>query len=728
MTRTSDIALIGARRALFCSVAGLVLAASPALAQGSDQGAAATDDIIVTAQKREQNIQDVPISMAVMGGQKLAEMGIKDFAELDRFVPNFYVQPSPGNNSYYIRGIGSTPGNLAFEQTVGLFVDGIYGGHARQFQAPFLDVERVEVLRGPQGALVGKNTSAGAISIVSARPTKDLQATLEGGYEFELGGGNLFGMVSGPISDVVSARVAAQWEKSDGYVRNKGLDTMDGGRESLFARGSVLIDPDKGWDLLLRVEGGKVDLDGTPAEQLFTAKDPDLVRDTTGFPNFVGQDWDNTKTLNASATANIDIGDHTLTSITGYSSYKMHKRIDSDFQHRVMTGSEFREDFHQYSQELRLASPTTRPLEYIVGIYGHINDYDLTQATQIAALIARYFKQDNKVWSAYGSATYKFSDRLRLTGSIRYTYDRKTADQNVYSGPNLIRTLTGKRVEKEWDPSLNLQWNANDDVMFYVSWGQGSKAGGFIGGQTATTQAQFEVDPERSETWEAGAKFTLLDRKLRLNLAAYRTTFSDLQVSAYDAVASEASGTNVWVTKNAGKARSQGVEGDFSFRVVDGLTLNGSVAYLDAKYVDFVGAPCFWNEPKCAVDTNDAAGMRLPRSPKWSGTIGFDFTTPINDRLEFAANGTMAFRSKTYLEESYNPIAAQSANQKIDARLAVRTSDKRWEIALVGKNLTNKITSSYAFGTPGLVPSDPGGISKFVLQPRTIAIQARFNY
>ncbi|MCB1632873.1 MAG: Plug domain-containing protein, partial [Pseudomonadales bacterium] len=137
------------RTALLGSVAAM-LAATPAMAQtaadDADDGA-----IIVTAQKREQDVQDVPISMAVVSGDTLTNLNVKDFTELDRFVPNFYVQPTPGNNAFYIRGIGSTPGNLAFDQTVGLFVDGIYGGHARQFQAPFLDVERVEVLRGPQG-------------------------------------------------------------------------------------------------------------------------------------------------------------------------------------------------------------------------------------------------------------------------------------------------------------------------------------------------------------------------------------------------------------------------------------------------------------------------------------------------------------------------------------------------------------------------------------------------
>ena len=242
------------RRALLIASVGSVALGAPAFAQQAAPGAASSDNVIVvTAQKREQDIQDVPISMSVVGGEQLADMGIKDFNELDRYVPNLYVQTTPGNNAFYIRGIGSQPGNLAFEQTVGLFVDGIYGGHARQFQAPFLDVERIEVLRGPQGALVGKNTSAGAISVVSAKPTRDFRGQIDASYEFELGGGRLFGMVSGPVSDLVSVRLAGQYEKSDGYVRNLIQGGNETKREAWFGRASVLLDSGGPVDVLVKV-------------------------------------------------------------------------------------------------------------------------------------------------------------------------------------------------------------------------------------------------------------------------------------------------------------------------------------------------------------------------------------------------------------------------------------------------------------------------------------------
>jgi len=731
---TKPIAIVRsrhARAALLGSAAALLLA-TPAFAQDA---AGDEDDgvIVVTAQKREQDVQDVPISMSVVGGDQLSDMGVKDFAELDRFVPNLYVQASPGNNAFYIRGIGSAPGTLNFEQTVGLFVDGVYGGHARQFQAPFLDVERIEVLRGPQGALVGKNTSAGAISVVSAKPKKDFAAKLEGAYEWRLGGATVFGMVNAPISSVISARLAAQYQDADGFITNTTLGGKEAKTKSVFGRASVLIDPDNGFSLLLKAEGGSSDIDGNPIMRNNTPF-KQLTRATNGVAGFVARDYDNTDTFNAAATATAELGDHTLTAITGYSSYDYAKRLDSDFSASSpapLFGSEFGEDFSQFSQEVRLASPTTGALEYIVGIYGHLNDYDLYQATRTATnLSERIFSQENKAWSAYASATYKLLDALRLTGSIRYTWEKKTANQRVQNvSPTTgaitpVRQLLGNRTEKLWDPSVNIQYDVTSDVMVYASWGKGSKAGGFVGGAPATLQSQFNVEPERSETIEGGFKIAALDRRLRLNVSVYSTKFRNLQVSTY--VSGSAPPT--FVTQNAGRAKSQGVESDMSFEIIDGVTLSGSLAYLDAKFTDFLGANCLWNNLTCTVATNNIAGTVLPRSPKWSGTAGLDVVLPINDSLDFVGNAGMTFRSFVYLEDSLRPAAGQPAYEKYDLRLGVRSSDRTWELAFVGKNLTNKIVATHAFGTPGVAITAAGGISKYIAQPRTLAVQAKLNF
>lgn len=733
-------------RATLLGAAACVATVTPAFAQDTTvptdaSSAAERDDnvIIVTAQKRAQDVQDVPISMAVVSGESLVDLGIKDFTELDRYVPNFYVQPTPGNNAFYIRGIGSTPGNLAFDQTVGLFVDGIYGGHARQFQAPFLDIERVEVLRGPQGALVGKNTSAGAVNVISAKPTRTFEASLEGSYEFELGSWRIFGMASGPVSDVVSARIALQYDDADGYVRNTALGGNEAKRKSFYGRGSILIDPGNGVDLLIKAEGGNLDLTGTAVENVATAAqlaagiaapgEPNLERATSGFPGYVDKDFDNTNTYNMTATANFEIGEHVLTSITGYSHYDYKKRLDSDFGAAPLFGSGFAEDFDQFSQEIRLASPTGKTIEYVLGIYAHINDYELDGVTFLRfgpynGSTVRNFRQEDRSASAYVSATYHATDALRLIGSLRWTWEKKIADQRrsttgVVLPSYLTTSLSGSLSETEWDPSVAIQYDITPDVMVYASYGQGSKAGGFVGAISTTTQAQFLIEPETSETWEAGIKLAALDRRLQLNMAAFRSTFSNLQVSSWDASVPPGQ----FQYGNAGKARSQGVEADGSFEVTRGITLNASVAYLDGKYLDFLGAVCPYNLAGCVPATFNAAGYPLTRSPKWSGTIGFNAEIPISDAINFITSGNMSFRSFNYLEESYNPVMGQDAYQKYDLRAGIRSSDRRWEIAIIGKNLTNEITASHAFGTPVT-----GGITKYIQEPRTIAAQIRLQF
>lgn len=715
-----------AGRAMLLACAAALPLATPAMAQGNVDG----DTILVTALKRAQDVQDVPISMAVMDGDQLSNLDVQDFNQLDRFVPNFFVQTTPGSNAFYIRGIGSSPGNQSGEQTVGLFVDGIYGGRARQFQAPFLDVERIEVLRGPQGALVGKNTSAGAISITSARPTRELEAAADLSYRFDpTSGVRAYGMVSGPVNDVISVRLAGQYENYSGFIENATLGGKEPKRETYYGRASVLIDSDGPADLLLKVEGGKVKLTGNSVERFLTPDDPDRIRDTGGFPGFLDKDWDDTENLSAAAIANLYLGDHTLNSITGFSHYNFQKRIDADFSPAPLTAAGFTEDYDQMSQELRIISPETGGLEYIFGGYFHISDFTQTGTTVLNVgpyngSTDRYFRQKNTVWSGYGSATYHITPELLVMGSLRYTYDRKTANQTRATAGVVLPTyldtpLSGKRTEKNWDPSASIQWKPVPEAMFYVSYGEGSKAGGFVGAQAVTLPENFELEPESSKTYEVGTKLVLFDRRLRLNIAAFRTDFKNLQVGSYDTV------TASFIISNAGTSRSQGVEGDFQFTVTDGVTLSGSFAYLDAKYRDFLGAQCLWTNPTCDPSTNNIGGLAMQRSPKWSGTLTADAKLPLNDYINFLGNAGVTYRSSAIMEESYNPAGNQPKYAKVDMRVGIGQADGLWELAVVGKNLTNKLTAAHAFDTPFAAP---GTIAKFLEEPRTIAVQAKFRY
>jgi iron complex outermembrane recepter protein len=691
---------------------------------------AALEEVVVTAQKREQSLQDVPISLSVVGGKMMEDMGVRDFNDLAEFIPNFFVQDTPGNYAIYIRGMGSTAGNLAFEQTVGLFIDGVYAGKSRQFQNPFLDVERVEILRGPQGALVGKNSSAGAVNVVTRLPTKEPEAMVRTGYEFEGETFSLLGTLSGPLGDNVYGRLAASvTDTGRGHTRNEALGGYEKQVEDRILRGSLLWDASANLEIIAKAEVGRSRIDGNNYETLMPGEKLDYRRSTRGFPGLGERDINDTDSSNLTLTMNYALNDHTLTSITGFSRYDFDKFIDSDFTAANLFGSTFAEDFEQFSQEVRLVSPEGDRFEYAVGAYYHSNDYDLDQSSELSfgpfnGLTARFFQQENEVYSIYAQGTWHLTDTVRISGSGRQTEDDKKArQQRVLEGrvlPSWLDTpLAGKRSESEFDASLTLQWDITADVMMYGTWAEGSKAGGFVGAQANTTLETFEFEPESADTWELGFKGRFPEMGFMFNAAYFYTEYKNLQVSTWDA------DTSSFITANAAAATSEGVEADAVWSLTDILAIKGSLAYLDASYDTFVGADCLWNNPGCDVTTNDIGGTRLPRSSRWNGTLNLVYEQPLASGMRFDVDLGLVYNSDRYLVENLTPLGRQPGYTKVNLRLALAGRGDKWSLAVVGKNLTDETTFTHAFGTP-LAP--PGTNTYLVDLPRTLMLQAEYRF
>lgn len=694
-------------------------------------GAAMLEEVVVTAQKREQTLQDVPISLSVVGGNELENFGLRDFSDLSTQIPNFFVQDTPGNYAIYIRGMGSTAGNLAFEQTVGLFVDNVYAGKARQFQNPFLDLERIEVLRGPQGALVGKNTSAGAINVITRKPTQEPEISLGGGYEFEGETFNTTGILSGPLAESLQGRLAASYSQTDeGFTENLGLGDSEKQLEDTVLRGTLLWNATDALEAILKAEVARSRIDGNSYETLMPGDSLDYKRNTTGFPGLGGRDYNNTDSSNLTLTLNYALDEITLTSISALSEYDFDKFLDSDFSPVPILGSTFAEDFQQVSQEFRLLSPASDTLEYVVGFYAHSNEYQLDQSSGLqfgpfSGGSARSFDQDNEVYSLYGQATVYLADSLRLNLSGRQTEDRKEADQTRANAGTVLPTwldtpLSGDRDESHFDPAVNLQWDLDIDTMLYLTWSEGSKAGGFVGAQATTTQDGFEVEPEEAETYELGFKVNLLDNRLVVNGAWFHTEYTNLQVSTWDADSSS------FVTANAASATTEGFEGDFAWLPTERLVINGAIAYLDAKYDSFVGADCLWNNPGCDVATNDIGGTRLPRTSRWSGTLALEYEQPLPGDLRLDSRAEVIYNSEKALVENLSPYGIQDGFTKFNLRLALSPANDRWTVAVVGKNLTDETTFSHAFGTP--LATAPDTYTYLVDPPRTVALQFDYRF
>ena len=724
------------KHACFAALA-IVMSLHSAAAQGQ------LEEIIVTAQKRDQSLQDVPISLNVVDGESLKKFSIGAFEELDVYIPNLYIKNTPGNNAIYMRGIGSSPGNLAFEQSVSLYVDNIYAGRGRQFQAPFLDVERVEVLRGPQGALVGKNSAAGAINIVPVMPTEEFEGEVVASYEFEREGTEISGYLSGPMGENFRARLALRYADRNGYLTNTLRDRNEPDEEDFAIRATGVWDLSETTTVIGKLEFSRSDNFGSPVETLtaaeFDYKSLDQIKETDGR---LGEDFDNSDAVNGMVRINWDVGEHTVSSITGYSEYDMAKDVDSDFSASGLPPipgvvddlilSFFEEDFEQFSQEIRIASPAGQTLEYIAGAYFHSQDLQITRGTNYAfgpfsGAQTRIFSQDDELWSVYGQLTWNLSADIRAIISVRHTWEDKNADLERFLGgvapplpvPN---NFSVERSENQTDPAATLQWDVSDDAMLYVAYAVGSKGGGFNGASNTATPNGYEYEDEESESIEVGAKLRLLGGSATFNVAVFFDEYKNMQRSAFDGA------SFAFTTRNAAVAQARGVEIDGAITVSENLTLTAAVAFLNAEYDEFPDSACIALPiaAPCTPAGQDIAGTTLPHAPDWGGNLALRYEQPLNNGFILSGDLVVVYQDSIYLDDRLDPRMSQDGYAKVDLRVGLGSADGNWGIAVIGKNLTDELTAQHGFETPIL--SAFGFRTLYTEPPRTVALEGTLRF
>jgi len=560
-------------------VAAIALATTTSLSYAQQ-----LEEVIVTAQKRAESLQDVPISVSAMQGDKIQEAGIPNMAALADYVPNLHIANAPVNTNIYMRGMGSG-NNQGFEQSVGMYIDGIYMGRGRQYRSPFLDVQRVEVLRGPQGTLFGKNTVAGAINIITASPDVGDEFEGEVAVSAESFDGLIVeGYVSGTVTDNLALRFAAKYRETDGYAENKFLNDDEPNIEDQTYRFTAVWQPTDTLNINVKYSNSTYDIVGSPsttklyldpaardalvpnrsafADSAYAVNDtfyPELVdiakKDFTTFKdNNLGQDGKtNTIGKNPDSSENDvdnfamnidwDIGEHTLTSVTGWSAYDSTDGVDVDWLPVQFISRDDDSEFEQFSQEFRLTSPGGEFFDYVVGAYYEESTLKSLRAVDIdtsfdglypeflsiqtglpaevlpqnllsaltggaydANQIARNHKYeiDADSWAVFGQGTFNISDTWRVTLGLRYTEETKAvkSSQFVSDSNTGIRTPSDNfflafiqagtfntytydyDVDRDTDallPSMVVQWDVSDDSMLYLSLSQGFKSGGFTG-------------------------------------------------------------------------------------------------------------------------------------------------------------------------------------------------------------------------------------------------------
>lgn len=728
-----------------------------ALFAGDLAAQAMLEEVVVTARKRAESLHDVPISVSVTSGEKLERMGIGGLEELSAYTPNVHISENATQQSVTIRGIGSGA-NQAFEQSVGTYVDGVYYGRGRSARNPFFDIERIEILKGPQGILFGKNTIAGAINITTRRPTEEFEAHLMGEYFSEVDQWGVSAIVSGPLSHNVRGRLAVNSKESDGFVKNTFTGKEEGGRDESLVRASLEWDATDDLTVFMKAETGSFDVDGRNTQMivpsalagLFSTIDPNFETKLDDKKSSVGASFDNTDTANFTLKLDYEVNDQlTLTSITAYVDYDFEYLVGAEFGPLQYIDITHEQEFEQVSEEFRFQyiSEDDR-FELLGGLYYQneelfmIDSFNFilsnlnAQGLPFPALdvsVPNFFDQETDSIAAFIEATYRLTDDLEVSLGVRSSRDEKDMDKRLYfadlyttnehatiNGPFLGRVehrYSLDREDTDTSPSIGFKYDLSNDHMVYATYSEGYKSGGFDQKNPGGTLALSEFDPEEAEAWEIGGKFTFLDGAMKVNVAAFKNEYQNLQVSAWNG--------QVFIVSNAGSATAEGLEADFQWRVTEDFTLGGAAAWLNAEYDKFTGAACsaaqtaVWAGAGSCVQ--NLSGKELQFSPDFAGNLNAEYVIPM-DRFVLTFGADVNYTSSFFTALDLDPASKQDSFTKLNLRVELADVDDSWSVALVGKNLSDKTTTSWVNDVPIF-----GGHFALVDPPRSVGVQFKLS-
>ncbi len=773
---------------LYVLISSLLLLSDLAAAQ------AVLEEIIVTAQKREQSLQEVPISVVAIGGETIQDRGLKKLEDITAAVPNIIITEGALGDNLFIRGIGSGT-NIGFEQSVGTFIDGVYFGRGLQSRNSFLDVERVEILRGPQSTFFGNNTVAGALSVTTRGPTDQWEGYGLASYEDGTGSKNAEAAVGGPVSDTLGVRLAARLTNQDGWQTNTTIDKKEPRERRRAGRITLRWAPLDNFNATLKYQiessgtrgrnmqafncpptngqppAGYCFAFGVLGPQLGIGPEPDFVFDrrrnggngASPFPT--DEDFNSLLNRSGNLTMNWQVLDHTVTSVTGYSFYDNHRSqsailLAGPFPAPVLPIANIehaKELYEQYSQELRITSPSGGRVEYLAGFYYQTAELDVTNdfsAAPFATRLSRHV-QDEETFAVFGALTWHITERLRLTGGLRYTsVDKDVRREQILASNqgNLVLAdaipmqpsnpffgafvfgfgwqsgiLEASRSDSDLTPSVNIQYDLTEDIMGYFSYSDGFKAGGFDEQNGVLNPATVAFKPESVDAFELGIKTSLLDNRMMLNIAMFRNEFTNLQVQTFDGV------INFLVT-NAGEAIAQGVEVDLLWQATDRLQIGLQAAYLDATWEDrrngqctsaqaaMIVPGCDFTDPTNPVQ--DLTGARLPYAPEFSGNISVTHVYPLANGFRLTTNLLMIFEDEIFTVDDNETALARNGIGKLDASISLSSAENKWQLSVIGRNLTDKLT----FSNGNDLPLSAGSFYRFLDKPRTIAVQGRYNW
>lgn len=708
---TASRSLLSGAAAAFALTAG-----PPAWAQPTGNEVA---EITVTAQKREENLQDVPLSVAVVQGETLEALRLNEATDISKVAPSvtFINSAGPRNFGFFVRGIGtSTFAAETIEGSTGFVLDGVVLGQAGSALSDLPDIERLEVLRGPQGTLFGKNASAGVINIVTRRPSKTFEFRASGSWAWPDDERKISAYVSGPITDTLSFSLSGRRNKRDGLIDNvfdgrKLNDRNDGG-----VRGKLEWEPNDRLLVTATADYYRRQADcclWTLAEVGPVPGAPEIAAVAAGITpgpdnfqqNINGDVFANGKSYGTSLQIDYELGEFTLTSISAYRRWFTKDGLDSDSSPANLLDVNFAFlKQSQVSQELRLASPTGGFIDYVAGFYFFKTGVHSASTQIFPAVPLPFFYRlavidaETRNIAAFGQANFNISDDLRLIAGARLLNEKVEAAKFRQDARFGLRDSSSAGKDDDalvW--RLGAQYDVSDDIMAFATVTRGYKGGGYDTNIGVATLR--DVRPEKPTAYELGLRTSWPDLRLVANATVFVSKVKDYQSAGRDPV------TATYPISN-GEAKSRGVEFEVLWRpLADAdFTITAGGAYVDGEWGDFANAPCFGGQTLaegCIGGVQqDLTGARLPFSPMWQGNLAIHYGTEIAPDWRLTVDTNTSYRTKMLIAFPNNPRTEQDAYAIFDASVGVGPSDGRWKASLFAKNLFDQDYRAAMFSTP----------------------------
>lgn len=704
---------------LVCSAIALGASCAGARAQ-------TVEEIVVTAQKRAENVQDVPISIVAVSAQMAKSSGVKSTEDLSILTPGLNFSRVTSSAVIFMRGVGTAGVQAGNDNAIATFVDGIYMPGQAASIVPFNNIERVEVLKGPQGTLFGRNASGGAINVITRTPSYDTKLEADFGYgNKETIEANIYGTQG--LSDVLAADLAVHYlVQNEGFGTNLTTGEDVNKQKELLLRSKLLFEPGDNTRVVLAGDYAK-----TKSDMGVTYRPGPATFTSDGAFGWSHGHWDSTQ--GQRGFSNLEQGGLSLRweqdlswgdflSLSSWRKSKLHQGADVDLIAAPIIDFTVEEKGQNLSQEFQLKSKQDGTVTWIVGVYAFADKTEYSPfaltGTGLGGLDRLYYDPDyQKTLSlaVFGQSTIRLTERLRATLGLRYTVDRRKYHVEQFAdlpdGTVLsLGTINEKKTFKKVTWRAGLDYDFADDIMGYATVSRGFKSGIF----NLSSPNPVPIKPEVLDAYEIGLKSTLFDRRLRLNVAGFYYKYDNIQLAKIDGPTQ--------ILLNAASARLYGIDADFQLAVTERLSVSGGGEWLHAKYDTFLNAPLATPNPNFPYGniqgSVDASDNDMIRAPDWTASVAVDYHAPLAGG-EFGANISYYYNDG-YFFEADNRLR-QKAYSLVNAQLRWTAPEDRYQIRLWSKNLFNE--KYYGQGTESglgdLVSAAPG---------RTFGVTLGFTY